>query len=251
LSRNLCVFSKPFEPQSTDLLPREAIYKKLDRFQTLHGVWIHGPAGAGKTAATVGYLQARQTAYVWYQVDVMDVKVGIFFRNLAQLADEPATKHSIELPVYDDQAAGSLSSFCGQFFSQFFELFNKPIAMVFDNLHEVDENADLYTALHVACDIAPEHVGFYFLSRLAPIKNLPVIICPINWALFIGRTCDSPLKRRAYWQPRWIEMALLRLNLSIKYTIGPMGGLPWFACGFNIAPWDWKIHNPVVIPYRK
>jgi DNA-binding SARP family transcriptional activator len=171
LSRNLCVFSKPFEPQSTDLLPREAIYKKLDRFQTLHGVWIHGPAGAGKTAATVGYLQARQTAYVWYQVDVMDVKVGIFFRNLAQLADEPATKHSIELPVYDDQAAGSLSSFCGQFFSQFFELFNKPIAMVFDNLHEVDENADLYTALHVACDIAPEHVGFYFLSRLAPHKK--------------------------------------------------------------------------------
>jgi DNA-binding SARP family transcriptional activator len=171
LSRNLCVFSKPFEPQSADLLPRETIFKKLDHFQSLHGVWIHGPAGAGKTAATVGYLRARQILYVWYQVDVMDVQIGIFFKNLAALADELAGNHAIELPVYDDQAAGSFSLFCRHYFSQFFDLFKEPIAMVFDNLHEIDENSDLYAALHVACDIAPIHVGFYFLSRLAPHKK--------------------------------------------------------------------------------
>jgi DNA-binding SARP family transcriptional activator len=171
LSRNLCVFSKPFEPQSTDLLPRRTIYKKLDHLQALHGVWIHGPAGAGKTAAMVGYLWGRQTPYVWYQVDVMDIQIGIFFKNLGSLADKLAGRHRIELPVYDDQTAGSFSSFCRQYFSQLFGLFNEPIAMVFDNLHEVDENSDFYTALHVACDIAPEHVGFYFLSRLAPHKK--------------------------------------------------------------------------------
>jgi DNA-binding SARP family transcriptional activator len=171
LSRELCIFSKPFEPQSTDLLPRETIFHHLDHFQARHAVWIHGPAGAGKTAAMVGYLQARKTPYMWYQADVMDARIGVFFENLAPLADELALKHGIELPAYDDQTVDSLPVFCRNYFSQFFDLINDPIAMVFDNLHEVDENSDLYTALHIACHIAPEHIGFYFLSRLAPHKK--------------------------------------------------------------------------------
>jgi hypothetical protein len=171
LSRNLCIFSKPFEPQSVDLLPRETIHKKLDHFQTLRGVWIHGPAGTGKTAAMVGYLEARQTPYLWYQVDVMDVQIEYFFNNLKPLADELAEKQKMELPVYDGQAASSFPLFCRQYFSQFFDLFKEPIAIVLDNLHEVDENSDFYTALHIASDIAPEHLRCFFLSRLAPHKK--------------------------------------------------------------------------------
>jgi DNA-binding SARP family transcriptional activator len=171
VSRELCIFSKPFEPQSADLLPREAIYAKLDSYQGRRGVWIYGPAGTGKTAATVGYLRARKTSYVWYQVDVMDVQIGAFFKNLAPLADKLAQKHRIELPEYDDQADDSLLIFSRKYFSQFFDLFKEPTALVFDNLHEVSENSDLYTALHIACHIAPEHIGFYFLSRLVPHKK--------------------------------------------------------------------------------
>jgi ATP/maltotriose-dependent transcriptional regulator MalT/DNA-binding SARP family transcriptional activator len=171
LSRELCIFSKPFEPQSTGLLPREAIHTKLDHFQGRRGVWVHGPAGVGKTATTVGYLRSRKTSYVWYQVDVMDIQIGVFLKNIASLADKSDGKYKVELPVYGGQTDDSLSLFSRQYFSKFFDLFKEPTAMVFDNLHEVSENSDLYAVLHIACQIAPEHIGFYFLSRLAPHKQ--------------------------------------------------------------------------------
>ncbi|MCU0580757.1 MAG: hypothetical protein MUF69_14650, partial [Desulfobacterota bacterium] len=58
-------YSRPVLPKA---LPRERLFRQLDRFQDGPAIWVSGPAGSGKTTLVSSYLQDRRIPNLWYQV---------------------------------------------------------------------------------------------------------------------------------------------------------------------------------------
>src|SRR5687768_5113598 len=62
--------AKLIAPQAEDAIPRARLFRVLDRLTRKQKVvWIHAPAGAGKTTLAASYLAAGGIPALWYEVD--------------------------------------------------------------------------------------------------------------------------------------------------------------------------------------
>ena len=161
-------FAKTTRPVIGSAMRREALFTRLDGTPGRTAAWISGPPGAGKSTLAASYVDARNLACVWYQLDPDDADVATFFHYLSHAARRLETGRSRELPAFAPQYANDVTSFARKYFREFFARAKSPTVLVLDNLHEVPAGSPLHAAIETGLAQVPGHCCVIILSRLEP-----------------------------------------------------------------------------------
>ncbi len=162
-STNLAKLTPPRLPP---VLKRIRLFEQLDRLRASHRViWIQGPPGAGKTTLISSYLQARKLKPLWYQLDEGDEDPGTWFHFLNVGMIHVAPRYKTPLPTLRVEYLPTVLTFTRRYFEQLYSRLKSSRVVIFDNYHEVHQDAPFHQLMNAALSIIPSHVTVIVLSR--------------------------------------------------------------------------------------
>lgn len=147
---------------------RERLFSRLDETRTYcPGIWVVGPPGAGKTTLVASWLEARNIAGIWLQVDAADADLATFFHYLGRGA-APWQRREAPLPAFAPEYAADISGFARRFFRILFERLPQGAALVLDNYQEVAPDAAFHQVVSTAIEEVPAGAQLVIASRRDP-----------------------------------------------------------------------------------
>ncbi len=152
-------------PDSGGVLQRERLHVRLDEACRQPLVWIHAPAGSGKTTLVSSYLASRQAKSLWYQMDADDADPATFFHYLGQAAKPLG--HS-PLPVLSAEYHLGLPVFARRYFREVFQRLAAPGLLVLDNFQDAGAEGELHHLLARVFDHIPDGINVIVISRGKP-----------------------------------------------------------------------------------
>ncbi|MEO8487859.1 MAG: AAA family ATPase, partial [Betaproteobacteria bacterium] len=147
-------FAKSTRPEIGGVVAREALFARLDGRASRTVVWISAPPGFGKTTLAASYLEARNYRWAWYQVDADDDDGETFFHYVAH-AVHKLRRPGDELPTYGPEHRDNLAAFSRRFFRTLFASADGPVALVLDNVHELEAESPLRQILEAGLPQVP------------------------------------------------------------------------------------------------
>lgn len=162
--------AKLSRPRLYDAVPRERLFTLLDEHRKHPAIWIAAPPGAGKTTLLASYVESRNLACLWYQIDPADSDPATFFYYLGAAERDRSSRQSQTkiLPVLAPEYLIDFPAFARRFFRELFVRLDQPAIVVFDNFQELSSTSKVHDALSVALEEAPEGISVAILSRLEP-----------------------------------------------------------------------------------
>jgi len=160
-------FAKTARPEIACIVPREALFVRLDGASTRTVAWITGPAGSGKSTLAASYLAARNYRTAWYQVDRDDQAVETFFHFLAHAAQRIGLADG-RLPAFDAGASADPAAFARGFFRRLFSDAGAGAAIVIDGLAFGDDGSPLRRCIEAGLTQVPRHCAVVVTSREEP-----------------------------------------------------------------------------------
>lgn len=149
---------------STSVFPRSRLHGQIRQaLQDGAALWIHGPAGAGKTTLVAGYLEAEHCPAIWYQIDAADAESATFFRHAGMTLTEPDAGRA--LPLFDPRFGRDPVRFAAGFFQAYFDALAPGTVVVFDDYHEVGAGSLLDAIMITAIAQLTEDRHLIFISR--------------------------------------------------------------------------------------
>lgn len=134
-------------------------------------IWIHGPAGSGKTTLIAHYLDDRQLPCLWYQLDKTDNEIANFFYYLG-LAVKKAAPENKPLPLLSPEYVPDIPLFARRYFEEAYSYLTPPLVMVFDNYQDIPEGSLLHEVIRQGLHGIPEGVTLIFASREDPPADM-------------------------------------------------------------------------------
>ncbi|MGR3318263.1 MAG: BTAD domain-containing putative transcriptional regulator [Candidatus Anammoxibacter sp.] len=131
-------------------------------------IWVHGPAGAGKTTMVAGYLKERDLPVLWYQVDEKDDDVANLFFYLKKAKEDAFPNDNTSLPLLTPEYLAGLTTFTRRYFEQLFNAPKGPCVIVFDNYQDAPFDSMFHQVLCDGLSIIPEEITVILISRKAP-----------------------------------------------------------------------------------
>lgn len=160
--------AKITSPLVQGVLPRQRLFALLDTQHGIPVIWVYGPPGAGKTTLAASYFAHNKRRCLWYRVDSGDNDVATFFYYANLAVQNAYPKRSISLPLFTAESTDGFEAFARSYFRQLFSYLEAGDALVFDNCHELQNDAPLLTALTIAADELPHGNSMICISRDAP-----------------------------------------------------------------------------------
>ncbi len=157
----------PFYPAG-GFVERPRLHVLLERLSGRGPVWVHAPAGAGKTALAAGWLRARRLPHLWYRLDPTDTDVATFFHALRQADSRLRRGRATGLPAFRPQPRQNLAAFACRFAQQLCARLPPRAAVVFDEAEHVVAGSDLEVALHAFLSECGGSVRLVITSRNPP-----------------------------------------------------------------------------------
>src|SRR5215813_538584 len=131
--------AKLTRPRLHEAVERIRLFAQLDRARKRKpAMCIVGPPGAGKTTLVATWLDSREIAGIWYQVDPGDTDLATFFYYLGEAAQPFAPMDRPALPLLTPEYQHDVAAFSRRFFRELFGRLPEGAAAVLDNYQEVD-----------------------------------------------------------------------------------------------------------------
>ncbi|HUU72938.1 MAG TPA: AAA family ATPase, partial [Burkholderiales bacterium] len=138
--------AKLSRPRLYEAMPRERLFRLLDKKRAHPVILVSGQPGAGKTTLVASYIETRGIDSLWFQMDDGDRDVTTFFFYLNRACNSLSGARAPALNVSPEQMH-DLRGFARQYFRRFFEGLTKGTLLVLDNLQEIDDAPDLQTVI--------------------------------------------------------------------------------------------------------
>ena len=148
------------------MLDRRNLYRSLNEFRA-PGIWISGPAGAGKTSLARGYLRSGARNVLVHQVEPADADLASFFVFLGR-SFARAFPGKKRLPRPGPEGPPNPSVFGRSFMDLLFERLPSPFALLVDDLHRIPGDCAAIDLLASAVDRLPPGGRMVFISRRSP-----------------------------------------------------------------------------------
>ncbi len=160
--------SRVTPPTTGDALVRERVLARLDAGPSCRVVWVHAPAGAGKTTAAATWLRARGRDGAWLTLDPEASEPATFFHRLGQALGRVAGAEAPAAPVVKPEHLLGLPAFARGLLGRLSRWLPGPGALVLDDYHVLPEDTPLHAALAAGLEVLEPEVPLVVLSRGAP-----------------------------------------------------------------------------------
>ncbi|MFN0299687.1 MAG: BTAD domain-containing putative transcriptional regulator [Burkholderiales bacterium] len=154
-------------PGSAGLIHRPRLFALIERARRGRVMWVHGPAGAGKTSLVSSWMESKRVTGLWYQLDATDADPATFFHFL-RLAAQGATFSCPSFPVLTPEYLPGLSAFVQRWIHTLNEALPGHAVIVLDNYQEVAPDAALHAAIDFVLGALTRRITVIVLSRSAP-----------------------------------------------------------------------------------
>ncbi len=160
-------FAKIIGPNISRVFLRKRLMRLLDDGRKKPIIWVHGPAGAGKTTLVASYLKEHKLSSLWYQVDEKDDDVANLFFYLKKAKEDAFPEDKVSLPLLTPEYLAGLTTFTRRYFKQLFSIPKEPCVIVFDNYQDVQFESLFHEILSEGLSIIPENINVILISRKA------------------------------------------------------------------------------------
>lgn len=167
-SAPLALQAKFLPPRPRHALLRPRLHALLGDAAPARGLWLQGPAGAGKSTLAAAWAGGRGQALAWFRVDATDLDIGNAFVALTRLLSTVTRRRlppSVQRPPPPGDL-GVLLAYARQYFRDFHALAG-PLALVFDDVHSA-ASAAFWQTVQAAVDEAPLDSVVLMTSRQSP-----------------------------------------------------------------------------------
>lgn len=150
MGRKKALLGKLVPPDTSNLLQRERLFRRLDEARKGSLAWLTAPAGWGKTSLLASWTRTRSLPVLWYQLDEGDNDLATFFHYLNVAA---GTRR--RLPHLAPEHLMAPEVFARRYFTQLLQGWTTPRVLVFDNYQKLADAAPLHRLLDLVLDLLP------------------------------------------------------------------------------------------------
>lgn len=156
-------------PVVADAIERPRLFEVMDETAACPILWLHGPAGSGKTTLVTSYTQTRKLTRLWYRVEPGDADPASLFHFL-RLASKRASPRSRKAlpPEFEPEFMAGIPAFSRRFFRDLFARLNAPFVVVFDNYQDVARESPFHEILKEGLSEIPRAGRAVVVSRTEP-----------------------------------------------------------------------------------
>ncbi len=174
--------AKLVRPRLNNVYYRTRLFEHLQANGTGQAVWVHGPAGSGKTSVVNSFLHSRELPCIWYELDESDSDIASFFYHLRLAALLQCTEQTHPPPLLTAEFLQTIPMFTRRFFSLMCNGLKPPLVFVLDNYQEVKKESLLHEVLCTAIDSLGQDFSVIVCSRERPPAELarPQANCSLN-----------------------------------------------------------------------
>jgi len=149
------VLTKVTRPRLQLTYQRTELYDLLDELSAKPLIMVNGMPGSGKSTLVSSYIESRDVPCLWYQVDQDDQDLATFFYYLgiALLRVNPYNKTA--LPHVSPERIFNVPALAKEYFSKLYQCLETPFMIVFDNYHNLPQEAALHGVIAEACTVLP------------------------------------------------------------------------------------------------
>jgi DNA-binding SARP family transcriptional activator len=180
--------AKLTRPRLYGTVPRTRLFGEIDRRREQPALWVCAPPGAGKTTLVASYIEARELAGIWYQVDSGDGDVATFFYYLGLAAQRAAPKDKKPLPLLTAEFLSDITNFARRYFRELYARLPRSATLVLDNYHEVAPDSQFHQVVAEALLEIPDGIIAMIISRTEPPSPLARLIASDRLTVMDGES---------------------------------------------------------------